>query len=132
MGHEMAHQLLRHADKMRRIYKKFVAFRALDALLSNWNFSRSLDSLRTVLFLIRYLRQQSSLEYFRKKRAHEFQADREGALIMLKAMYSWSGCMKHVKTAIKKKKLQKRSEPDEKPEFHTHPTVRQFPILSTL
>lgn len=70
------------------------------------------------------------LEYRKMCRAHEFEADEEGMMIMSRANYNWNACIKFVENKIEwEKKANIRNEDSANPALSTHPTVRH--ILAT-
>ncbi|KAA8575419.1 hypothetical protein EYC84_004585 [Monilinia fructicola] len=118
IAHEMAHHLLNH-NKQRstllKISKWCLTFQAFYTDLTSF----------PLVFLERAIAVQH-LEYRKMCRAHEFEADEEGMMIMSRANYNWNACIKFVENKIEwEKKANIRNEDSANPALSTHPTWEQ-------
>lgn len=120
IGHEMAHHLLRHNDKMSpgsEAYNKIIALRAFFTDLSSHQPS-----------VLNHMMNTQILKNRKMSRDHEFEADEEGMMIMWRAGYNPKACMEFERKRVERdkqlKRLNKNSDNEDNPALWRHPSVR--------
>ncbi|KAK8909090.1 hypothetical protein QC760_003424 [Botrytis cinerea] len=121
IGHEMAHHLLRHNDKMSpgsEAYNKIIALRAFFTDLSSHQPS-----------VLNHMMNTQILKNRKMSRDHEFEADEEGMMIMWRAGYNPKACMEFERKRVERdkqlKRLNKNSDNEDNPALWRHPSHDQ-------